>query len=100
MFLYARKGILGVFWRFQSPQMVSPRQHMPCEKQIGKRRSETMGRIASMRRAELANRMRQELHKRTDAILFGLGIDPSRGELRRKAAESPKFFFCGKDVPQ
>lgn len=56
--------------------------------------------MASIGRAELANRMRQELQKRMDAILFGLGIDPSRGELRWKATESPRFFFCSEDIEQ
>lgn len=73
---------------------------MPVEKEVKKRRSKTIRRIASMGHAELANRMRQELQKRTDAILFGLGIDLTRGELRRKGAESRRFFFCGEDVPQ
>ena len=53
-----------------------------------------------MNREELADRMRQELQKRADAILFGLGIDPSRGELRRARTGSRRFFFRSEDVPQ
>jgi heparinase II/III-like protein len=73
---------------------------MPDEKQVKKSRSETMVRIASMDRAELTDRIRQELQKRADAILFVLGIDPSRRELRRKALGTPKFFFCWEDISQ
>jgi heparinase II/III-like protein len=57
-------------------------------------------RIASMERAELADRIRQELQKRADAILFGLGLDPSRRELRRAEAGSQGFFFRREDIPQ
>ena len=56
-------------------------------------------RIVSMDRAELADRIRQELQKRADAILFGLGLDPSRGELRR-AKSGSRFFFRGEDIPR
>jgi hypothetical protein len=57
-------------------------------------------RIASMDRAELADRIRQELQKRVDAILFELGIDPSRDELRRAEAGSRRFFFRSEDIPR
>ena len=70
------------------------------EKQVKRRGPEIVARIASMGRAELADRVRQELQKRADAILFGLGIDPSRAELRREATESRRFFFSSEDVPQ
>ncbi|HVB55832.1 MAG TPA: alginate lyase family protein [Candidatus Acidoferrales bacterium] len=57
-------------------------------------------RLASMDRAELVDRIRQELQKRADAILFGLGLDTSRGELRRVEAGSRRFFFRSEDVPR
>ena len=47
---------------------------------------------------ELAFRIRQELRKRADAILFGLGTDPSR-EIRRKENGSRRFFFQSEDIP-
>ena len=53
-----------------------------------------------MDRAELLDRVRQELQKRADAILFGLGLDTSRGELRRVEAGSRRFFFRSEDIPQ
>lgn len=57
-------------------------------------------RIVSMDGAELADRIRQELQKRIDATLFGLGVDPSRGELRRAESGSGKFFFRSEDIPR
>src|ERR1700677_1974897 len=73
---------------------------MSNEKQAKKNRFGILGRIASMDRVELADRIRQELQKRADAISFGLGIDPSRGELRRTKAASPRFFFRSEDIPR
>ena len=57
-------------------------------------------RLASMDRAELADRLRQELQKRGDAILFGLGIDPSRGKLRLAEDGTRRFFFRSEDIPR
>jgi len=71
---------------------------MSNEKQAKKNRFGILGRIASMDRVELADRIRQELQKRADAISFGLGTDPSRGELRRTKAGSPRFFFRSEDI--
>jgi hypothetical protein len=73
---------------------------MADEKPIKNPRSGIMVQIASMDRAELAERIRQELHKRGDAILFGLGIDPSRGEVRPAKAASRRFFFRSDDIPR
>ncbi len=53
-----------------------------------------------MDRAEIADRIRQELQKRADAILFGLGIDPSRSEVRRAEGGSRRFFFRSEDIPR
>jgi hypothetical protein len=53
-----------------------------------------------MDRAEFAERIRQELNKRGDAILFGLGIDPSLREVRRAEGGSRKFFFRSEDIPR
>ena len=63
-------------------------------------RSGTAARIASMEWAELADRIRQELHKRADATLFGLGVNPSLGELRRAGSGSRRFFFRSEDIPR
>jgi hypothetical protein len=73
---------------------------MTDEMPIKRRRSMLAARVASMDRAELAERIRQELHKRGDAILFGLGIDPSRGDVRRALGGHRKFFFRSEDVPR
>lgn len=59
-----------------------------------------MARIAEMGRAEIAYRIRQEVQKRTDAVLFGLGIDPSRSELNRSEGGARRFFFRSEDIPQ
>jgi len=56
--------------------------------------------IASMERAELTDRIRQELQKRADAILFGLGLDPSRGELRPAKSRPRRFFFRSEEIPR
>ena len=73
---------------------------MPHKRPIKSRWSSITVRIASMERAELADRIRQGFQQRADAILFGLGIDPSRGELRPVKAASRRFFFHSEDIPQ
>jgi hypothetical protein len=67
---------------------------------VKKRRSTIAARITSMDRTEIAERIRQELHKRADAISFGLGIDPSRDEVRLSECGSGRFFFSGEDIPR
>lgn len=59
-----------------------------------------LSRIALMGHAEVADRIRQELQKRADAILFGLGIDPSRSEIRRMGTGRQRFFFRSEDIPE
>jgi hypothetical protein len=73
---------------------------MPDRKPTKNHWSAIAVRIASMERAELADRIRQEFQKRADVILFGLGLDPSRGELGRAEVGSRKFFFRSEDIPQ
>jgi hypothetical protein len=50
--------------------------------------------------AEFSDRVRQELQKRADAILFPLGIDPTHGEIRRAGDGTRRFFFRSEDVPR
>ena len=73
---------------------------MQGEKPVPNHLSEIILRLASMGRAELVDRIRQELQKRSDAILFSLGIDPSRNTVRQIEAGSPRFFFGSQDVPR
>jgi hypothetical protein len=73
---------------------------MPNKKPIKNHWPAIAARIASMDWAELADRIRQELQKRGDAILFGLGIDPSRGEARQAEGGPRRFFFRGEDIPR
>ena len=73
---------------------------MSDKKPTKNHRSGIAVRIASMDWAELADRIRQELQKRADAILFGLGVDPSRVELRRAESVSRRFFFRSEDIPR
>jgi hypothetical protein len=73
---------------------------MPDKKPIKSHRSAITSRIASMDRTELADRIRQEIQKRADAVLFGLGIDPSRGEVSPAESESRRFFFRTEDIPR
>jgi hypothetical protein len=73
---------------------------MADEKRINKCWSMLAARIAPMDGPEIAARIRQELHKRGDAILFGLGIDPSRSEVRLAEGGSRRFFFRSEDVPR
>jgi hypothetical protein len=49
-----------------------------------------------MGRAEVLDRIRQEVQKRGDAVLSGLGIDPLRVKTRRAEVGIRRFFF-GKD---
>src|SRR5271156_4178403 len=63
-------------------------------------RSSIMARFASVDRAELTDRIRQEFQKRADAILFGLGVDPYHGELLRTEFTSRRFFFRSEEVPR
>jgi hypothetical protein len=73
---------------------------MPDEKQVKNRQSEPLERITSMSRAEIVDRFRQELQKRTDAILFRLGIDPTRKEIRQVEPRSGRFFFRNEHIPR
>ena len=73
---------------------------MTDERQVNKPRSGKIGRVASMGVAEIADRIRQELGKRVDAVSVGLGFDPCHGAVRRAKPGSPRFFFAGEDVPQ
>ena len=73
---------------------------MSDEKQVKRNPFEILGRITSMGGVELKDRIRQEMQKHSDALLFGLGIDPSRGEIRRIEVISRRFFFRSADIPQ
>ena len=73
---------------------------MPVKNPIKSHRPGIPARIASMGRAELTDRIRQEWRKRADAILCALGIDPARHEIRRAEAESRRFFFRCEDIPR
>lgn len=53
-----------------------------------------------MDRTEIADRIRQELQKRADAILSGLRLDPVREELHRTEGGSGRFFFSCEDIPR
>jgi len=53
-----------------------------------------------MGRGELANRIRRELQKRADAILFAMGIDPTCDETPRKENRAGSFFFQSEDIPR
>jgi Heparinase II/III-like protein/Heparinase II/III N-terminus len=70
-----------------------------------------MRRIAAMGRAEIAERVRQEVRKRADAILCALGVELTRGEIlegvrggsRNSSGEGVprgRFFFDAADVPR
>jgi hypothetical protein len=52
-----------------------------------------------MDREEATTRLRQELQKRADALVFGLGIDPCRSEFGRTENAPGRFFFRAEDVP-
>src|SRR6516162_541984 len=57
--------------------------------------------IASMSRAELAFRTRQEVQKRVDAIMFGfLRVNPFRNWISEQKIGSKAFFFRSQDIPQ
>lgn len=73
---------------------------MPNKKLMKNRWSGGTARIAAMDWAELSDRIRQELQKRSDAILFGLGMDPLRGEFHQPESESHRFFFRSEDIPR
>jgi Heparinase II/III-like protein/Heparinase II/III N-terminus len=59
-----------------------------------------MRRLATLSSAEIVDRIRQGVRKRIDAVLFGLGIDPSQGELLQAVHGSKSFFFANEDVPR
>ena len=57
--------------------------------------------IASMGPAELGYRIRQELQKRADAIMFGcLGMNPFRNWINEQKIGSQSFFFSSRDIPK
>jgi Heparinase II/III-like protein/Heparinase II/III N-terminus len=72
---------------------------MPDDKPRSYHLSRVAARIGSMDRFEVGDRIRQEIQKRADGILFGLGFDPSRAEIRRAEAGSSRFFFGSPDIP-
>jgi Heparinase II/III-like protein/Heparinase II/III N-terminus len=72
---------------------------MSHENQVTKLHTGTIRRIAAMGWPEVAHRGAQELHKRADAILVGLGVDLSRKEIGRERTEVRRFFFRPEDVP-
>ena len=49
---------------------------------------------------EVKVRLRQELQKRTDAFLCGIGIDPSHGEICEGKVVSRRFFFRNEELPR
>ena len=73
---------------------------MSDEKRLKKNRLGILGRVASMDSAELTDRIRQQVQKRADAILFGLGIAPSRREINAREVASRRFFFQSEKIPQ
>jgi Heparinase II/III-like protein/Heparinase II/III N-terminus len=56
-------------------------------------------RLTRMSWDERRTRTRQELHKRLDASIYSLGLQPSRIVLRERTAR-PKFFFSQADLPE
>jgi hypothetical protein len=67
---------------------------MPDEQTTNISRWQSVARLASMDRSEIADRMRQELQKRADSVFVSLGFDPSRREMRRSDVGTRAFFFC------
>jgi uncharacterized heparinase superfamily protein len=59
-----------------------------------------VARIASMSRSELADRTRQEIRKRIDAIVLRLGGDFFDTEVSLAINRSGRFFFCPEHVPR
>ena len=57
-------------------------------------------RVASMDITEVKVRLCQELQKRTDAFLCGIGIDPSHGEICEGKVGSRRFFFRDEELPR
>jgi hypothetical protein len=58
-----------------------------------RRRRNVAARLLEMDRREMAERGRQELSKRTDAILSRFGVDFARGAISAEAAKQGRFFF-------
>lgn len=73
---------------------------MSDEKHVRKNPFGVFGRIASMGRAELADRIRQRAQKHVDALMFGLGINPTRREISPGEVRPRRFFFKSADVPR
>jgi hypothetical protein len=71
---------------------------MPNKKPMKNPWSGITVRILAMDWAELSDRVRQELRKRADAILFGLDMDPLRGEFLQPESGSHRFFFRSEDI--
>jgi hypothetical protein len=55
-------------------------------------------RLASMDRAELANRSRRALAARMDALRFRLGADFANGMVGGPTRQRPRFFFMPKEI--
>ena len=48
---------------------------------------------------ELQTRVRQEVSKRLDATLYGMGVQPGRNGLKAAPATAGKFFFTASELP-
>ena len=60
---------------------------------------EAASRLAHMDRRELLERSRQELAKRSDAVLSRFGFDFVRGLVQRANTTSGQFFFAASSIP-
>jgi hypothetical protein len=49
---------------------------------------------------ELETRVRQEVSKRLDVTLYGMGLQPGRDGLRRPSRSPGKFFFSADELPK
>jgi len=104
--VYGRDGSPGKGYDGNTQTLCMAAEQMNTRVAHGK-----MRRVAAMSPAEIAERVRQEVRKRTDAILCALGVDLTRGEISQVArrasrnsssatARRGRFFFDAADVPR
>ncbi|HEY4978427.1 MAG TPA: alginate lyase family protein [Candidatus Acidoferrum sp.] len=73
---------------------------MPPKQAAGNPSFQFAKRVLTMDRRELFDRIRQQFRQRTDAVLFAVGMDPSRSEYVWQEPGSRRFFFRTEEIPK
>jgi Heparinase II/III-like protein/Heparinase II/III N-terminus len=57
-----------------------------------------LARLSQMSWDEVYTRLGQGVHKRSDLLLYRIGVRPAAGRLAKSPAQPPRFFFAGSEA--